>query len=74
MRIRIRVKPRSRSDKVQMTGDGEWTVSVRAPAQEGKANRALIAALAAHFSVSRSRVKILRGETSKTKIVEILPS
>ena len=57
-----------------MTGEGEFTVSVRAAAREGKANQALIGALAAYFSVPKSCVKILRGETSRTKLVEILSS
>jgi len=46
-------------------------VSVHAPAREGKANRAVIELLAAHFSVSRSSIKIIRGESSKRKLVEI---
>ncbi len=36
-----------------MTGEGEFIVSVRAPAREGKANQALIGALATYFSVPK---------------------
>jgi len=47
-------------------------VYLRAPAVEGKANAALIKVLAEHFSVSASRVRIVRGERSRAKTVELI--
>ena len=46
-------------------------VSIHAPAREGKANRAVMEILAEHFSVPRLSIKIIRGESSKRKLVEI---
>ena len=51
--------------------DGEYSVSVRAPAREGKANEAVIELLAKHFFVPKSFVKIIRGQTARRKLVEI---
>lgn len=49
-----------------------FVVSVKEPATDGRANRAIEAALAEHFGVAPSRVRIVRGQTSREKIVEIL--
>jgi len=44
-------------------------VKVKAPAVEGKANAELLRFLAEHFRVKPNTVEIVRGETSRTKIV-----
>lgn len=45
--------------------------SVRAPAQEGKANREVIAIIAERLEISRRYVRILSGETSSIKRILI---
>ncbi len=65
------VKPHSKRQEVKHIADGDYLVSVHAVAREGKANEALIEVLADYFSVSRSSIKILRGQTGKRKLVEI---
>jgi uncharacterized protein YggU (UPF0235/DUF167 family) len=40
-------------------------------AVDGVANKELIEQLAAHFGVSKSRVSILKGHTSRNKLVEV---
>jgi uncharacterized protein (TIGR00251 family) len=69
--IQVTVKPASKRDEVTKIGDGQYRASVRAPAHEGKANEALIALLAKHFSVRRSSVKILHGLTGRKKLLQI---
>ena len=51
--------------------DDTLTVYVKAPAIEGRANAAAIKLLAKHFKVASSKVKLVRGATSKYKIFEI---
>jgi uncharacterized protein (TIGR00251 family) len=46
-------------------------IAVKAPAIDGKANKALIALLAKFFSVRQLKVIILRGESSRIKQVSI---
>ncbi len=48
-----------------------FVVAVTERAVEGRANEAIIAALAAHFGVPRARVRIVRGAQSREKIVEV---
>ena len=69
-RFWIAVKPNARRDIVEPL-HLEYRVSVHAPAEKGRANQALIDVLAEYFSVPKSRIKILRGSTSRRKLIEI---
>ncbi|MBI2278617.1 MAG: DUF167 domain-containing protein [Candidatus Brennerbacteria bacterium] len=72
MRFFVRVKPNAKEEKV--TGEGtNFTVAVKAPPREGKANTAVIAALAAHFNVPKSQVNIVAGHVARHKVIEISP-
>jgi hypothetical protein len=70
-RIWIVVKPRARKAEVKQNVEGDYVVSVRAPAREGKANQALVELLATHFHVAKSSVRIIHGQTGKRKLVQI---
>lgn len=72
MKISVHIKPNSRHrEEVVKNDDDTLTVYVKAPAIEGRANAAAIKLLAKHFKVSPSKVKLVRGATSKYKIFEI---
>lgn len=70
-RISVTVKPQAKNEEVRKIAEGEYIALLRAPAREGKANEAFIALLADHFSVPKSSVKIIRGQRSRKKLVEI---
>ncbi len=81
MRIFVKAKTNSKENKVvppplRLINDGDveeyFTVFVKNPPIQGKANDAIIKLLAKHFSVSISQVKLLRGASSKIKVYEIL--
>jgi uncharacterized protein len=71
MRIQVKVTPRARQPGVATAADGTLVVKVRAPAEDGRANEAVIAALAEHFGVPRRAVRIVHGHTSRRKLVEV---
>lgn len=71
MHLHIRVQPNSRRPGVEQLPDGTFKVRVSAPAHEGKANKAVIEALARHFRVPKSRIRILHGEATRDKLVEM---
>lgn len=72
MKITVIVKPHAHHTLVEPLQGGAFTVSVTAPASEGQANEAVVDALAEHFGVPPSRVRIAKGARSKRKIVEIV--
>ncbi len=71
MRVAVTVTPNARVARVEEVGAGHLRVAVTAPPREGRANEAVREALAAHFGVPRSQVRIIRGGASRHKIVEI---
>jgi uncharacterized protein (TIGR00251 family) len=46
-------------------------VRVTAPPVDGRANAALCKLLARHYGVAPSKVSVVRGETSRDKLVRI---
>jgi uncharacterized protein (TIGR00251 family) len=71
-RIAVVVKPNSRAATITKVSESEFQAAVREPAQDGKANRGLIDLLARHFGIPKSAVTIIRGHSSRRKIVELL--
>jgi uncharacterized protein (TIGR00251 family) len=71
MRISVRVKPNARKNEVQRLEDKRFLVTVTAPPVEGKANEKVVELLAEYFHVPKRSVIILKGVTSKEKIVKI---
>jgi uncharacterized protein (TIGR00251 family) len=70
MRLRIHVSPNSRRPGIEELPDGTLKVRVSAPPQEGKANQAVIEALARHFGIPRTQVRIVHGQAGRQKVVE----
>jgi uncharacterized protein YggU (UPF0235/DUF167 family) len=56
---------------VEKIGPGEYKVRVGAAADRGRANEEAIKLLAAHFDVPPSRLRVLRGTTSRIKLISI---
>lgn len=72
MRIFIKVKSRAKEEFVKKVDEKHFIVAVKEPPVKGKANQAVIEALAEYFDVKRSRVSIVAGHTSKQKIIDIV--
>jgi uncharacterized protein len=56
---------------VKETGPGEYNVRVLSPPEKGEANRELLRLLADHLEVPPSRLKIIRGLTSRQKLISL---
>ncbi len=70
-RINARVVPRSSRNRITLEEDGSLKVHLNAPPVDGKANRALISFLASILSLPKKSVILLKGETSRVKVIEI---
>ncbi len=72
MKISVHLKPNSRHcEEVVTNNDGSLTIYTKAPAIEGRANVAAVKLLAKHFGVPSSKIKLLRGASSKYKLFDI---
>jgi uncharacterized protein (TIGR00251 family) len=72
MVIRVSVKAGSKTESVVKLPDGSYSVRVKAPAKEGRANGAAIGAIGEYLGVPKSRISISRGLASKNKTLTIL--
>ena len=72
MRYIVTVKPNYRKGPlVKKRDDGSLLACVREPTIDGEANEAAIKALAIHFGVSKTRVRLIKGHTSRYKVFEV---
>jgi uncharacterized protein len=67
----VRVQPRASKDEIVGEIAGALKVRLQAPALEGRANEALIEFLAQLLKTSKAAVRILSGERSRIKRLEI---
>ena len=71
MKINVKVRPNSKTEEV-IAESNCFTVKVKEPPIESKANRAVIRLLAKHLGVAEAQLRVSRGVKSKTKVIEIL--
>lgn len=71
MRISIRVKPGSKKTGIELAADGVYVVRVKEPPVDGKANKAVLRAVAEALGIAPSAVQLIAGESAKTKRLEI---
>ncbi|MCD6381491.1 MAG: DUF167 domain-containing protein [Candidatus Aenigmarchaeota archaeon] len=68
MKIKIKVRPNARTEEVKQNGD-VLVVSVKEPAEKGKANKAVVKLLEKYFE---RKVRIVSGVKNKTKVIEVI--
>lgn len=71
MKINVKAKPEAREEKVEKVDETNFVVSVKEPPVQGRANSAIVRALADYFKVSNSQVRLISGFSSRQKVFEI---
>jgi hypothetical protein len=69
-RLAVRVTPGAREESVTLTPDAVL-VKVRAPADKGAANDAVLQVVARALGLAPSRVRLERGGTSRGKVLRV---
>ena len=70
-KIEIRVIPRAKNECVITDATGKIRVRTNAAPVDGAANDSVIKLLADYFGVAKSKIKIIRGDTSRDKVIEL---
>lgn len=67
----VQVKPQARKQSIEKISEQDYRIAVQAAPIAGKANDEVVELLARYFSVPKSSVKVLRGQSSRKKLIEI---
>jgi len=69
--VELRAQPRARRSVLACSQQGTLKAAVTAPAEDGKANRAVIELLAAEWRLPKSAFEVMRGAAARDKTVSI---
>lgn len=72
MRVEVIAHPNSKKPRVEKDLLNTLHIYVKEPPLEGRANMAVIEALAKYFNISKNCVQFVSGERSKIKVFQIL--
>jgi len=71
MYIKVRAFPSAPKESVDKMSDDTFTISVKEPAEDNRANRRIIELVAKQFGISTSSVRIISGHHSPGKILSV---
>lgn len=69
--LAVKVHPRSKKPGVEKIGERLFKVAVKAAPEKGAANREVIVRLADYLGLAPSRLKMVGGESSRNKRIEV---
>src|SRR5829696_1593622 len=69
--LSVKLQPRASANEIGEEVGGELRIRVTAPPVDAAANEALIRLLAKSLGVARNRVELVRGQTSRHKLVKV---
>jgi len=72
MKIFIKAHPNANKERIEKIDENHYCVWVKELPVQGKANQAIIDALAEYFKVAPQKLKIVSGYTSRQKTIEII--
>ena|SRR5712691_3066893 len=70
-RLRLRVSPGARRERVVGRHGEAWKLAVAQPPEDGRANEAVLRLVATALSVPRDAVTLVSGAASRDKIVQL---
>ncbi|MEM3875541.1 MAG: DUF167 domain-containing protein [Candidatus Micrarchaeaceae archaeon] len=72
MMLKIKIIPNSKINAIEKISQDNYKIKIMEKAIDGKANKAVISALAEYFNTKKSNINIVKGAMSSKKIIEII--
>ena len=69
--IQVRIQPNASKNEISGCNEGVLRIRVAAPPVDGKANKELVSFLSRLLKTGKSNISILKGQTSRNKLVAI---
>jgi uncharacterized protein len=71
MILSIKARPNSHPVGIEKESEERWIVRIKESPENGKANEAVIKLVAKELKIPKSKIKILKGNTSREKLLKI---
>lgn len=71
MYIKVFVTPKSKRESVRKVSDTKLKMTVKEPAEQNAANRRVLELVATHYCVPVSKVRIISGHHSPSKMFSV---
>ncbi len=71
MLIKVKVKPNAKKEEIKKIEEDYYEVRTTAVPEKGKANKRVIEIISKHLKIPKSRIRIVKGETSREKLIEV---
>ena len=69
--LSVKLQPRASANEIGEALGAELRIKVTAPPVDAAANEALVKLLADHLDCPRNRVELVRGHTSRHKVIKL---
>lgn len=71
MYIKVKVLPGAKKDELKAAGPNRYEVKIKAPAERGLANEAVLELLAAHLKLPLSHLRLISGHHERSKLISV---
>ncbi len=71
MRVEVKVIARAKKEEIEKIAENSYKIKVSPPPEKGRANKRVIELLSKELDIKKQNIKIVSGETSSRKIIEI---
>lgn len=71
MRLTVKIQPNAKKSEIVGYEGDALKIRIKAPPVEGKANEELIRFLSKKWKVPKSEIRIMHGQHSKTKMIDV---
>ncbi len=72
MKIFVKVKAGAKVEQVDRIDSTHFSLSVKEPPKEGRANWAVIRALSIYLKIPVTNIRLISGHTSRNKVFEVI--
>ena len=71
MLIKVKCYPKSKKELLNKKDENSFEIFLKEKPERGEANKRIFEILAEYFSVSKKRIKLIKGAKTQNKIFEI---
>jgi len=70
--LQVRVQPGASREELVRVSETEFKAKLTSTPEKGKANKELLELLSGYLQIPQKRLRIIRGQTSRIKLIEVL--